>query len=96
MNAGGQDAHLAEPGTYRDAVACEGESASCLPSGEFRGVRIGLYVPGQRARQKADQRRKDAQDIAEGRLQEVEARNHWLCPGGGKPAVPPETVPLLE
>jgi len=96
MSAVEQDALLIRPEAPGNAVVCEGDSVPSPASGEFKGARAGLYAAEQRARQKADQRRKDAQDIAEGRLQEVEARNHWLCPNGAKPCVPPETAPLLE
>lgn len=96
MNAGGQDAQLTAPDAPGDAVVYSGNSVRSLPSGEFKGVWIAFYLPSERARQKADQRRQDAQDVAEGHRQEVEARNHWFCPDGGRPVVPPEVVPLLE
>jgi hypothetical protein len=57
-------------------------------------LHIGFYDPTERAREKARQRRQDAREVQEGRLAEVERRNHRLPDARPVPAW--ETTPPLE
>ena len=63
---------------------------------EFMAVFSGFYDPNQRARQKANQRRQEQREIAAGRGQEVEARNHWLRVPCSRQRVDWESPPPLE
>jgi len=55
---------------------------------------IGFYKPSERAREKARQRRQDADDVRAGRLAEVERRNRRLP--GARAVLAWETTPPLE
>ena len=57
-------------------------------------VQIGFYDPAERAREKSRQRREDTRDVREGRLVEVEQRNHRLP--GARPVTAWETTPPME
>ena len=57
-------------------------------------LQIGFYDPAERVREKTRQRRLDTQEVREGRLAEVERRNHRLP--GARPVPSWETLPLLE
>ena len=61
---------------------------------KLEAIQIGFYKPSERAREKARQRRQDAEDVRAGRLAEVERRNRRLP--GARAVLAWETTPPLE
>ena len=57
-------------------------------------LHIGFYDPAERAREKGQQRRQDAREVAQGRLKEVEQRNQRLP--GARPVPSWETTLPLD